>query len=205
MTHKEIRLLQRLGVMLLLLIIPFMTSAQESAYRNSFTVEGSLSMSDTYDYAIGMHRMFCKYAGLGGYIGMWSAIPDGGMIGESGEERAEKQNPFVKPSIRLLSPPLFSLKKCRFSIGCEPGLMISARQKIRVLSDDSKTYKEYKTDCISWNCNWGLNLRYSVATFTVFYAISNLDVNRSYQTLQDKNSYRKKIVESVGVRMALSF
>lgn len=177
---------------------------QKDETRNIVSVQAGFSMYETSDYSVGYHYLFCEYVGLGANIGAWAVDSSSGILGESNDDKWERQNAFVKPSLLLISPNLFSVKQCRFHIECEPGIVFSTRRRIRTLQSDMETYKEYKTDCISWSCDFGFAVEYKTVNFLVYYSISNLDVNRKYDSKNQKK-YSKNMVDGIGLKIAITF
>lgn len=189
--------------LLIALICPLVcTAGDDDMCRHRLTLDGSISTEDSYDYGVGYHYMFCDYIGVGAHFGVWSYFPDGGIIGETSEERDSRENIFFRPSVLLMSPELFTIGNCTFHLECEPSLMISARQHTTAFSDESNSYHDYRTDCLSWRCDAGLGVQYRNVTFMAGCALSNLDIKREYK---DAGSYSKKLVSSFGVKIGVCF
>lgn len=191
-------------LLILAFIYPVICNAgNDDTLRHRLTLDGSISTEDSYDFGAGYHYMFCDYIGAGAHMGIWSFFPEDGIIGETSEERDRRENFFLRPSILLMSPDLFTLGNCTFHLECEPSIMISARQHINAYNDDDKTYHEYRTDCLSWRCDAGFGVKYRNVSFIANCAISNLDIKRKYKGSDD--SFSKKLVSSFGLKIGVSF
>lgn len=176
------------------------------AFRNKLTAESRVTMNDTYELGVGLHRMLYKYIGIGGYIGYWSAFSDGGMIRASDDNNSDRSaNAFIKPTVLLKYPNLFSLRECTFSFQCESGLMISARQWYQAALAGTEKNVNYHTDCLSWHFSAGLSAQYHSIGLSIFYSISNMDINRKYTNHLNEDKYEKCMVNGIGFALDFYF
>lgn len=178
----------------------------QTIFRNKLTAESQVTLNDTYELGLGLHHLFYKYIGIGGYIGYWSTFSDGGWIGASDDDNFNRNaNVFIKPTILIKYPNLFSMRECTFSFHCEPGLMISARQWYKAVLVGTEKYVDYHTDCLSWHCSAGLSVQYRSVGLSIFYSLSNMDINRKYANHLKKIEYEKCLVNSIGIAFDFYF
>lgn len=178
------------AIIIILFLSPLLVSGEgkeDDFGRHRLGFSGALTSSDTWQAETSYHFMLTRNIGIGGAIGMWQQyFIDGYPSGNNWQIDSDDEkisNLFLRPSIILVSPRLFSLGLWNFALMAEPGVMMNIpyqRVTIDILEGyHTVDYKHASTSRGQWcafECKAGIEANFMYGSITLGYLFSNLDI-----------------------------
>ncbi len=197
-----------------LLLLSTGLRGQASHCKHECSVAANITWSDTYGLEFSYHYMPLRYAGIGLAVGSWRSLDDGPTLlevwyGDGTDYDYSNYQLYVKPSLLLRTPPLFRIRQWEFGLHCCPTLYIGTRPRLcytTLTPDGSVKAVDYRSDCLAWEGDFGLEIRSRRSILSLGYSLSNLDINREY-FLDASGTYtmKKKPVQGMYFGLALLF
>lgn len=211
------------SLILMLFLFPLTVSSggkEDDFGRHCLGMSGALTSSDTWQVDLSYHFMLTRNIGVGAALGSWKQyFIDGFPSGPGWEIDSEDEkisNFYLRPSVLLVSPRLFSLGLWNFALRAEPGVMMNVPYQgvcIDILEDyHTVDYKHISTSRGQWcafECKAGIEANFMYGTISAGYMFSTLDIygisrNLHYNGVSFGDFYPKAGVIH-GAYLSLSF
>lgn len=159
----------------------------EEEGRHRFGFNGALTSSDTWQLETEYHFMFLPCAGVGGSLGLWKQYYYDGVPGGSDWEIIDDDryisNLYLRPSLILISPTLFSIRDANIKLMAEPGIMMNVPYQCVGIDiykngrfEDYTTRSSSKGQWCAFDCRAGVNVSVGPINISAGYLISNLNI-----------------------------
>lgn len=204
-------------------MLPGNAQAAPNFEKNSITVGGELTSSDTWQIDIAYHYRLSPYVGLGASVGMWKEISTDGIPKGNGWRIAKDyemaQNLYLRPSVQIVSSSLLHIADGHLKMFVEPGWMMNipyANVFVHLLDEhgipkDAGRVSTNKGKWYALDCKAGFSLIFENIGISIGYRYSTLDVygmrrNLIYDNKRFDEFYpRSKKQHSGLVSMSYSF
>lgn len=156
-------------------------------HRHRFGMSGALTSSDTWQLDFTYHYMLTRNIGVGGALGTWEQwYIDGMPSGDNWWIDSDDEhigNIYLRPSLLLVSPRLFSAGLWIFALMAEPGVMMNVPyQRVCIEMSENHHITDYKyvsTSRGQWcafECRAGIEANFMYGNITLGYMFSTLDI-----------------------------